>query len=97
MRITSKKKLRECWGKHRNAEQPLKAWYFEVKHANWKTPTEVKQGFLSADFLTGNRVIFNIKGNRYRIIAVIHYNIGRVYIRFAGTHAEYDKINAEKV
>lgn len=97
MHVFTKKRLQECWKKHRDVEQALKAWYFEIKHARWKSPADVKKRFPSADFLVNNRVVFNIKGNHYRIVAVIHYDRGRVYIRFVDTHAEYDKIDAEKV
>ena len=87
----------EFWERHRDAEGALKAWYHEAKYAEWKTPADIVQRYPTADILVGNRVIFNIKGNRYRLIVKIHYNRGIVYIRFVGTHAEYDKNNAETI
>lgn len=97
MRIISLKKLKEFWLKHTDAEDALKSWYFEAKGASWKSFSDIKKRYKSADVLPGNRVIFNIKGNNYRLIVQIHYNTGIVYIRFVGTHAEYSKINAETV
>ena len=97
MHVISVKTLKEYWQVHPDSEQPLKAWYAEAKNAAWKTPDEIKQHYRSADFLPGNRVVFNIKGNDYRLVVKIHYNTGVVYIRFAGTHAEYDKIDATKI
>ena len=80
--------------KHADAAGPLKAWYSEARHAVWKTPPDIKTKFNSADFIQGNRVVFNIGGNKYRLIVKIAYIPGLVYIRFVGTHAEYDKIDA---
>src|SRR3989337_3761982 len=97
MRVISVKTLREYGQIHPDVEQPLKAWKAEAENAAWKTPDEIKQRYRSADFLAGNRVVFNLKGNDYRMVVKIHYNTGIVYIRFIGTHAEYDKIDAEKI
>jgi len=97
MRVISVKKLREFWQTYPDIEQPLKAWKAEAEKAAWKTPTDIKQRYHSADFLKGNRVVFNIKGNEYRLVVQIHYNTGIVYIRFIGTHTEYDRIDAEKI
>jgi mRNA interferase HigB len=97
MRVIKRPTLQEFWEEHRDAEQALKAWYYEAKHADWKTPDDVKQRYASADILPGNRVVFNIKGNTYRLIVKIHYNTGIVYIRFVGTHTEYDRIDAETI
>ena len=94
MRIISRKALREFWEKHPDAEQPLRAWYANVKRANWQTPADVKSDYRTASFLAKNRVVFNIKGNRYRLIVAIHYQYGSIYIRFVGTHAEYDRVDA---
>jgi len=95
MRIIAVRTLREFWESHADAEQPLKAWYKEATDTRWKEPNEIKQRYPSADVLPGNRIVFNIKGNTYRLIVKIHYNTGIVFIRFVGTHAEYDKIDAE--
>lgn len=82
---------------HKSSEQSLRAWHEEAKHAEWKNTNEIKQRYPSASFISGNRVVFNIKGNSYRLIVAIKYRFSIVYIRFVGTHAEYDKINAEEV
>lgn len=97
MRVIALKTLRDFWSLHADAEQPLKAWYQEAKDSRWRTPNDIKRDFPSADIISGNRVVFNIKGNTYRLIVKIHYNTGIVYIRFLGTHAEYDKIDAENI
>ena len=94
MRVISRKTLREFWEKHPDARQPLQAWYADVKHATWTSPTDIKSIYQNASFLANNRVVFNIKGNRYRIIVVAQYHYELVYIRFIGTHKEYDRINA---
>jgi mRNA interferase HigB len=97
MHVISVKALREFWIVHWDAESSLKAWFHEAKAAHWEKPDEIKQRYPSASFLAGNRVIFNIKGNDYRLVVKIHYNTGIVYIRFVGTHDEYNKIDAEKI
>jgi len=97
MRIIAKRTLREFWERHPQAEQPLKAWHQQVKSADWATPDDVKAAYRSADFLKGNRVCFNIGGNKYRLIVQINYPKRVVFIRFVGTHAEYDKIDADSV
>jgi mRNA interferase HigB len=97
MHVVSIKPLREFWTKHTDAEQHLKAWFREAEIANWASFHEIKTRYRSADVIPGNRVVFNIKGNNYRLIVKIHYNTGRLYIRFVGTHAEYNKIDAETI
>ena len=97
MRIISRKTLREFWEKHPDARQPLQAWYADVKHANWKSPSDIKSIYQSASFIPNNRVVFNIKGNKYRIIVVVEYRFGAVYVRFIGTHQEYNRIKAETI
>lgn len=97
MRIIKRKTLKEFWERHADAEQPLKAWFHEVALANWGDPSDIKKHYRSADFIRGNRVVFNIKGNTYRVIVHIHYNTQVVFIRFVGTHAEYDKVDAETI
>ena len=94
MRVISNKTLIKFYTKHSDAAGPLKAWYSEAKHGIWKTPSDIKAKFNSADFIQGNRVVFNIGGNKYRLIVKIAYIPGLVYIRFVGTHAEYNKIDA---
>lgn len=89
--------LKTFWGKHPDAEQALKAWAEEVGKAEWPTPQAIKTRYPSASFIAGNRVVFNIKGNRYRLIVAIAYRLGVVYIKFIGTHAEYDAIDAATI
>ena len=97
MRIISRRTLNDFSCKHPATKKLLEAWFHEVKKANWETTSDVKNEYRSADFLKGNRVIFNIGGNKYRLIVKVHYNVKTVYIRFIGTHAEYDKMNAEEI
>jgi mRNA interferase HigB len=97
MRIISRATLRDFWATHADAEQPLRAWFHEASGAHWSTPTAIKQAYPSADILPDNRIVFNIKGNHYRLIVKIHYNTGIVFIRFIGTHADYDKIDATRI
>ena len=97
MRIIARKTLKAFWENHADAEQDLEAWYAEAKAASWDSPTDIKQKYASASFLADNRVVFNIKGNTYRLVVKINYSIKIVYIRFVGTHAEYDRIDAETV
>lgn len=97
MRIIAKKTLRDFWQKQLDCEQQLKAWYQEAEKAKWKAPKDIKLEYPSASFLQDNRVVFNIKGNHYRLIVRINYSYQIVWIRFIGTHAQYDKINATKI
>ncbi|MFM7014957.1 MAG: type II toxin-antitoxin system HigB family toxin [Bacteroidota bacterium] len=94
MRVISKKTLRDFWLKHVDCEEQLKSWHKEAEEAHWKTPKDIKKEYPSASFLADNRVVFNIKGNHYRLIVKINYDFSIVWIRFVGTHTEYDKINA---
>jgi mRNA interferase HigB len=94
MHIVSRKALREFWEKRPDAKHALQAWYTDVKHANWKNPADIKANHQTASFLANNRVVFNIKGNQYRIVIVVQYKFGNVYIRFVGTHRDYDRIDA---
>lgn len=97
MRILSRSTLREFWQSHPDAEEALKAWYYEASHARWQSPADIKSVHRNASILRGDRVVFNIKGNKYRLIVTIRYDIGIIFIRFIGTHTEYDKINAETI
>ena len=97
MRIISKKILREFWKIHTDAEQPLKAWHAKTKLAEWRTSTDIKTDYRNASFVANNRVIFNIKGNTYRLVAAVNYDFGIIYIRFVGSHKEYDKIDATSI
>jgi len=97
MRIISRKTLREFWTRHPDIRQSLQAWYADVKHATWKTPTDIKNVYRNVSFVANNRVVFNIKGNKYRLVVAIQYKYGIVYIRFIGSHREYDKIDASRI
>jgi mRNA interferase HigB len=97
VRFIAKSTLRSFWQKHSNCEQQLKAWYDEASNSEWNSVNSVKTRYPSASILTGNRVVFNIKGNSYRLIVKINYKFGIVWIRFVGTHAEYDKIDATTI
>ncbi len=97
MRVISRKALRKFWEKHPDAQQSLQAWHIDVKHSTWKKPADIKSVYQTASFLPNNRVVFNIKGNQYRIIVVVEYRHGNVFIRFVGTHQEYDRIDATKI
>ncbi|HET6882815.1 MAG TPA: type II toxin-antitoxin system HigB family toxin [Pirellulales bacterium] len=90
MRVISRRKLREFWELHADAEQPLRGWLSMVKAANWKNLAEVHRTFPTADQV-GRCTVFNIGGNKYRLIGAIHYNRGIVYVRHVLTHAEYDR------
>jgi len=94
MRIIVRKHLMNFWRVHPDTEQPLKAWYDEVAHASWKRPQDIKNQYRNASFIAGNRVVFNIKGNAYRLVVAVTYSFGAVYVKFIGSHAEYDRIDA---
>ena len=95
MHVVSERALRRFWEKHPDAKEPLKAWLTATRRSRWANPTEVRQTFNSAD-IVGVYTVFNIKGNTYRLIAAIHFNRQKVYIRHVLTHAEYDRWNTEK-
>ncbi len=97
MRVIAKSTLRDFWSVHRDCEQQLKAWYKEAEDASWRNPREIKQLYPAASFLQDNRVVFNIKGNKYRLIVKINFDFKLIWIRFIGTHKEYDKIEANKI
>lgn len=97
MHVITRQKLTQFWRQHPDAEDALTAWFKEAEHAHWRSPNDIKARYRSADFLAGNRVVFNIKGGRYRLIVQVHYNTQIVFIRFVGTHQAYDKIDAEHI
>jgi mRNA interferase HigB len=97
MRVIAVSALRAFWTRHPDAEQPLKAWYEEVTGASWAQPADIKARYRSASVLKNRRVIFNIKGNDYRLVVGIAYKLQVVYVKFVGTHKEYDAIDAETV
>ncbi len=97
MRIFSLRTLRNFWNVHPEAEIPLRAWYKDILKADWKTPAEVKQYRRDVSIIANNRVVFNIKGNHYRLIVEIEYGSDIVFVQFVGTHKEYDRVDATTV
>ena len=97
MRIISEKTLRAFWERHPNSEQSLRAWVKEVEPADWTTPAQLKKQFPNASIVRDNRVVFNVGGNRYRMVSWINYRRRAIYVKWLGTHAEYDRIDVEKV
>ena len=89
--------LRNFWETNGDAEEPLKVWFQEVKSADWTTPHQVKAMYRNASVIGDNRIVFNIAGNKYRLIVKFNYPYRIGYVRFVGTHAEYDRIDAEEV
>lgn len=97
LKIFSRGTLRDFWGKHGDCELQLKTWYRESEKSNWKTINELKSEYPNASILKDNRIVFNIKGNDYRLIVKFNFEYQLAWIRFIGTHAEYDKINANEI
>ncbi len=97
MRIIAIKPLREFWKEYHDAEIPLRAWYTEVKTTKWRKPNDIKEKYRSVSIIANNRAVFNISGNKYRLVIAIKYDFQIVYIRFIGTHKQYDKINAKEI
>lgn len=97
VRVIAKKILRDFWIKYPDCEQQLKSWYSEAITAEWKSPNEIKREFPSASIIENNRFVFNIKGNSYRLIVKINYGYHIIWIRFIGTHKQYDKIDASNI
>lgn len=97
MNIRNIRKLIDYGQKHADAKKALDAWHNEVKHAQWKKPDDIREQFPRASIVGNNRAVFRIRGNKFRIVVVVKYTIGNVYIKFVGTHAEYDKINAKEI
>lgn len=99
MRIIALRTIREFWeiAAYGDSEQPLKSWYAIAKSADWATPQDVKNQFGNASIIGGNRVVFNVAGNKYRLIVKFHYDYRIGFIRFIGTHAQYDAVNAEEI
>lgn len=97
-RIISKRTIREFWEtRFPDSQGALEAWHSEAKNAAWQTPADIKEQYGSASILKDSRVVFNICGNKYRLIVRINFSASIVYIRFIGTHKEYDAIDAETV
>lgn len=97
MRIIALSTLRAFWERCPDAETPLRAWYALASRANWKKPADIKEAFRNASFTANSRVVFNIKGNDYRLVVAVHYERGLMYVRFVGTHRQYDRIDVETI
>jgi mRNA interferase HigB len=98
VQIVARRTLKEFWAVHRQAEQPLRDWYAAVANAAWAGPADIKAQFgATADFVRDNRLVFDIGGNKYRLVAHVAYRLKNVLVKFIGTHAEYDRIDANPV
>ena len=97
MRTISRRKLIDFWGGRRAAEKALRAWFHEAKVARWRSFSDIRKQYPPADVLPNDRVIFDLKGNHYRLVVKIHYNTGIVFIRFIGTHQDYGKIDPNTI
>jgi mRNA interferase HigB len=98
MQVIARRTLKEFWARHPHAEGPIRAWLAIVAKANWSNPAEIKRQFGgTVDFVGDNRVIFDLGGNKYRLVVHVSFTFGRVLVKFIGTHAAYDRIDPEKV
>jgi mRNA interferase HigB len=97
MHVIARKALREFWEQHPDAEGPLRAWHNEATKARWNSPQDIRARYAHASFVGADRVVFDIGGNRYRLIVVVRYRTGTVFVRFVGTHADYDRIDARTI
>ncbi|MBZ0265939.1 type II toxin-antitoxin system HigB family toxin [bacterium] len=97
MHVISRKTLRMFWEKYPDSEQALRSWYHEVQNTNWPNSSSIRQQFGSASIINDERVVFNICGNKYRLVARINYASSTLYIRYLGTHKQYDKIDVETI
>jgi mRNA interferase HigB len=97
MHVISRKFLKRYWGNHPEVLSTLESWLVDVKHAEWRRPDDIKTVYRNASFLANNRVVFNIKGNKYRMDVSVQYTYRIVFIRFIGTHQEYGGIDAETI
>jgi mRNA interferase HigB len=99
MRVIAKSTLVRFWNRRgcADAEAALQSWHDEALKASWKTPQDIKAQYRSASICGNNRVVFNIAGNKYRLVVEMQYSAGIAWVKFVGTHAEYDKINVENV
>ena len=92
MRVFSKSTIVEYYTKNPQSKKPLEEWYEITRRAEWRNLSDIRKVFNTVDYVGNDRYVFNIKGNDYRLIVVIRFSNGRVFVRFIGTHAEYDKI-----
>lgn len=96
MRVVAKSRLREYWQRYPDTEGPLLAWYREVEKEDWNSPATVKEKYRNAS-IVGDRIVFNIRGNTYRLVVLVNYRFRLVLIRFFGTHKEYDAIDVREI
>ncbi len=96
-RIIAKRTLREYWEKHADCEQYLKTWFDTARTSKWNSPSDIKKTYANASILKNGRAVFNIKGNSYRLVIKFNYGKQWAFVRFIGTHSEYDKIDADTV
>lgn len=96
MRVIARSTLEAFWKEHPDSEKALRAWYHEVSKANWMCPQDIKAHYRNASILKGRRVVFNIAGNKYRLVVEVVYQICVIYVKFVGSHEQYDKIDAEE-
>lgn len=96
-RIVAKRTIREFWDKHQDSKEYLETWYETVKGAKWEKPSDIRNFYATISILKNSRVVFNIKGNDYRLVAKINYRKQWLFIRFIGKHVEYDKIDANTI
>lgn len=97
MRIIARKTLKDFWTDYPDAEEPLKAWFKVTSETDWKSPQDVKKLYRNATILKDGRAVFNIAGNKYRLVVWINYAYKAVYIRFVGTHKQYDETDVQKI
>jgi len=97
LRIIARRTLREFWQKHADAEQPLRAWYHDARKADWSSPSDVKRVYANASLVGGNRIVFSISGNKYRLVVAVNYRHRICCVRFVGTHKAYDRIDVATV
>ena len=97
MRVIARSTLEAFWKEYADSEQALRSWHREALKASWKTPTEIKEQYRSASILKKSRVVFNIAGNKYRLVVEMQYRAGIAWVKFVGTHARYDQINVETI
>ena len=97
MRVIAKRTLRQFWEKHSQAEQPLRSWHAIAAKADWSSPSDVKASYRTASIVGNHRAVFDIGGNKYRLVVRIDYEHRIVFVRFVGTHGEYDRIDASMV
>jgi mRNA interferase HigB len=97
MRIIALKTLRAFWEQHPDVQQALQAWYRDAKRATWRAPADTKRVYRNVSFVGNNRVVFNIMGNRYRLVVAVQYQYGVIYVRFVGSHQDYDKIDVSTI